>query len=107
MGGIVLILSILCMLRVIPGLRANKNKRILQLHKITGIMAMITSIFHLFETMPLWNMESAVMIISGIISAIMLVLLVVGYYFRRANWKKAHRVETVILIVGIIIHLIC
>lgn len=107
MGGIVFILTFICMLRVIPGLRVKKSKKILRLHKITGIMAMVTSIFHLFETIPLWYIESTAMIIAGIISAIMLILLVVGYCFRRTHWKKAHRVETAILFVGIITHLLC
>lgn len=91
-------------------LRLTKLERLSKnLHKPVGVIILAVSVLHLLVTLKVWDTRATTVVATGIATAVMLLLMAVGYAFRRKLdqlWVKTHRCGAVITLALLLCHIV-
>lgn len=91
-------------------LRMTKLERLSrQMHKPVGIMILAVTALHFLGTLKVWDTRATVVVVTGIATAVMLLLMAVGYTLRRkfeSLWRKTHRCGAIITLALFLCHIV-
>lgn len=108
---ILLVCIILLLIKFVArkaGLR-KINQVLGKIHKPLGILAIVIVVVHFVMTLSLWNTRAVLVTISGILTAIGLILMVVLYFFRHHfsnNRMKIHRIGACVILILAAAHVV-
>jgi uncharacterized protein with FMN-binding domain len=108
-GIILAILFILTCLKFVTKRCNNKKLDFVagKIHKVLGLIILITAIVHMIITLPLIKQRPFFMYIAGMIMVACALAAVISYYSRKKlkkNWIIIHRIATLLFILCLIFH---
>jgi uncharacterized protein with FMN-binding domain len=109
-GIIAAVLLVLLLIKFIARkLRLTKLERLMKnLHKPVGIIILAVAVIHMLVTSDVWDTRATAVVTTGIATAVMLLVMALGYAFRKRLdklWRKTHRYGAVITLVLLLCHI--
>ena len=105
----VIMLTLLCLKLVSRKLKWHKAERFLQkIHNPCGFLLLTVIVIHYVATLEVWSTRSVMVIGSGILTAVLVLIMTFGYSFRRklkSRWILLHRLVALFIVLLSICHL--